>query len=121
MTEKTTYPLPGGIFADIESLLCEVAQVFDGWHQDGTAWSEYDESVRKRCAELQAKLPGYSAGSAVMSSEQVLAYGNIEAVKWIFTDKVQPGYNFSNGEHGALVWIPSAKPQGLSADEVPGR
>ncbi len=29
-------------------LLVDVAQLLDGWHQDGTAWTEWDESVRKR-------------------------------------------------------------------------
>lgn len=30
-----------------------IAQVFDGWHNDGTAWTEYDESVRREVRELQ--------------------------------------------------------------------
>lgn len=29
-------------------LLCDIAQILDGWHADGTAWSEWDESVRRR-------------------------------------------------------------------------
>jgi phage-related baseplate assembly protein len=33
---------------DIQRLLVDVAQIFDGWHADGTAWTEWDESVRKR-------------------------------------------------------------------------
>lgn len=33
---------------DLADLLTDIAQVFDGWHADGTAWSEWDESVRKR-------------------------------------------------------------------------
>jgi hypothetical protein len=28
--------------------LCDVAQLLDGWHADGTAWSEWDESVRQK-------------------------------------------------------------------------
>lgn len=28
------------------------SQLLDGWHQDGTAWSEWDESVRKELSEL---------------------------------------------------------------------
>lgn len=32
----------------LQDLLVDVAQILDGWHQDGTAWSEWDESVRKR-------------------------------------------------------------------------
>ena len=28
------------------------SQLLDGWHQDGTAWTEWDESVRKELTEL---------------------------------------------------------------------
>jgi hypothetical protein len=31
-------------------------QVFDGWHNDGTAWSEWDESVRKEMSGVVRKL-----------------------------------------------------------------
>jgi len=41
---------------DLRHLLCDVAQLLDGWHQDGTAWSEWDESVRKRVVEIQRTL-----------------------------------------------------------------
>lgn len=37
--------------AALRALLVDVAQIFDGWHQDGTAWTEHDESVRKRVSE----------------------------------------------------------------------
>lgn len=46
-----------------QEVLCCVAQVFDGWHNDGTAWSEWDESVRKRVGELQQKLENANAKS----------------------------------------------------------
>lgn len=31
---------------DVEQWLCNVGQLMDGWHADGTAWSEWDESLR---------------------------------------------------------------------------
>jgi thioredoxin-like negative regulator of GroEL len=33
----------------------DCAQLLDGWHSDGTAWTEWDESVRKRLAALWSK------------------------------------------------------------------
>lgn len=30
----------------------DCAQLLDGWHQDGTAWSEWDESVRQHLTQL---------------------------------------------------------------------
>jgi len=33
--------------------LCRVVQLLDGWHADGTAWSECDESVRQEVVALQ--------------------------------------------------------------------
>lgn len=34
----------------------DIAQLLDGWHQDGTAWSTWDESVRKRLSKVQTAL-----------------------------------------------------------------
>lgn len=34
-------------------VLVDVNQLLEGWHADGTAWSEWDESVRDRCVNLQ--------------------------------------------------------------------
>ncbi len=34
----------------------DLAQLLDGWHNDGTAWSSWDESVRKRLSEVQTAL-----------------------------------------------------------------
>lgn len=39
--------------SQLDSLLCEVSGIFDGWHSDGTYWTEYDESVRKRIDEFR--------------------------------------------------------------------
>lgn len=39
-----------------------IAQVFDGWHNDGTAWTEWDESVRREVAELQVKAREFLEG-----------------------------------------------------------
>lgn len=36
----------------LQSLLCNVAQLLDGWHNDGTTWTEWDESVRQRVSEV---------------------------------------------------------------------
>ena len=41
---------------DIVNTLTNACQVFDGWHNDGTAWSEWDESVRQDMAKLLAFL-----------------------------------------------------------------
>ena len=30
----------------------DCAQLLDGWHQDGTAWTKWDESVRQRLSAL---------------------------------------------------------------------
>lgn len=30
----------------------DCCQLLDGWHQDGTAWTEWDESVRRRLSDL---------------------------------------------------------------------
>jgi len=39
---------------DIVNTLTNACQVFDGWHNDGTAWSEWDESVRQDLSKLLA-------------------------------------------------------------------
>jgi hypothetical protein len=41
---------------DSINVLTDVAQVLDGWHNDGTAWSEWDEQVRTRVTELLKRL-----------------------------------------------------------------
>lgn len=48
----TNQPAP----AEIDSLLCDVAQLLDGWKADGTAWSPWDQSVRDRVTALRARL-----------------------------------------------------------------
>lgn len=40
----------------LTGVLCRVAQLLDGWHQDGTAWTEYDRSVRSEVGSLLAFL-----------------------------------------------------------------
>lgn len=39
----------------LDALLCEISGIFDGWHSDGTYWTEYDEGVRKRIDEFRKK------------------------------------------------------------------
>lgn len=39
--------------AELDNLLCEVSGIFDGWHSDGTYWTEYDESIRKKIDEFR--------------------------------------------------------------------
>lgn len=36
--------------------LCNVALLLDGWHGDGTAWSEWDESIRADCPRAHVTL-----------------------------------------------------------------
>jgi hypothetical protein len=33
----------------------QLSQLLDGWHQDGTAWSEWDESVRSKLSEVHGQ------------------------------------------------------------------
>lgn len=33
----------------------DCAQLLDGWHADGTAWTEWDEQIRTRLADLYRK------------------------------------------------------------------
>ncbi len=42
------------LLEELRPLFCDLAQLLDGWHNDGTAWSEWDESVRKRLSQAQA-------------------------------------------------------------------
>ena len=35
--------------------LTNICQILDGWHNDGTAWSEWDEQVRKEVSDLLRK------------------------------------------------------------------
>lgn len=41
---------------ELKQTLHEVQQVLTGWHQDGTAWSDYDEQVRKKVLSIQMRL-----------------------------------------------------------------
>lgn len=41
---------------EVDRVLIDVSQLLDGWHCDGTAWSEWDETVRKRVSELHRKV-----------------------------------------------------------------
>lgn len=41
---------------ELNQLLFEITKIFDGWHSDGTAWSEYDESVRRRIIDFREKM-----------------------------------------------------------------
>ncbi len=42
-------------YTELDTLLCEVSGIFDGWHSDGTFWTEYDESIRKKIDEFRKK------------------------------------------------------------------
>jgi hypothetical protein len=53
--------LGGGFWEDLDSLLCDVSQLFDGWHTD-VAWTEWDASVRKRVTEVRQRLAVSDAG-----------------------------------------------------------
>ena len=41
---------------ELLDVLVDVSQLFDGWHGDGTAWTTWDEDVRKRLAALNLRL-----------------------------------------------------------------
>lgn len=41
---------------EILNLTPDIAQLMDGWHQDGTAWTEWDESVRSRLSEWHKRV-----------------------------------------------------------------
>jgi hypothetical protein len=43
------------IRTELEDLLHDVENIFAGWHSDGTAWTEWDESVRKRLMEFRIR------------------------------------------------------------------
>jgi len=55
MLENRIVRLSSDEICDLRDTLCKVAQLLDGWHQDGTAWSEWDESVRKDVSRLLLK------------------------------------------------------------------
>lgn len=40
----------------LEQTLINVSQLLDGWHQDGTAWSAWDEEVRQNVSRWLARL-----------------------------------------------------------------
>jgi hypothetical protein len=44
--------------SELQILLTDIAQIFDGWHADGTAWSEWDQSVRVRISGFLKSLDG---------------------------------------------------------------
>jgi hypothetical protein len=73
----------------LHEVLCNVSQVFDGWHNDGTAWSEWDESVRKDVSEWQRYIDGKTVSVvAAAHSAQVEA----ERDKWrIAMENLTPG------------------------------
>ena len=41
--------------------LINICQLLDGWHQDGTVWTEFDEQCRKDARELLKKFYGLRA------------------------------------------------------------
>lgn len=44
---------------EMQDLGPELCQLLDGWHADGTAWSEWDESIRQRLSKLLLSLEIY--------------------------------------------------------------
>lgn len=41
---------------EVRNLLPDVGQLLDGWHADGTAWSQWDETVRQRVGALLQRI-----------------------------------------------------------------
>jgi hypothetical protein len=54
---------------DVVNTLTNACQVFDGWHQDGTAWSEWDESVRKDLSSLLKYFSGNAAPAKAVEAK----------------------------------------------------
>jgi hypothetical protein len=49
----------GGARPDsLQAVLCRVSQLLHGWHQDGTSWSEWDESVYREVCHWQRHIDG---------------------------------------------------------------
>jgi predicted phage tail protein len=40
---------------ELDELLMQVEGIFDGWHSDGTAWSDYDETIRQKLLDFRTK------------------------------------------------------------------
>lgn len=70
------------------------AQLLDGWHADGTTWSEWDESVRKELSDIQRDAEAFTAGSPRAESAE-------RALATIFCDAHRP--NASRTYNGCLV------------------
>jgi hypothetical protein len=69
--EAALQPLVAAVeFAD--RLMPDIAQLLDGWHQDGTDWSEWDESVRERLSNLSKILENVRIARALDSRVQLL-------------------------------------------------
>lgn len=45
---------------EMRQWLCNVSSIFDGWHSDGTAWSEWDETVRAQIASMHVSIQSLS-------------------------------------------------------------
>lgn len=41
--------------SELDELLMWVTQILDGWHADGTAWSDWDESIRQKVIAYRTK------------------------------------------------------------------
>jgi hypothetical protein len=44
---------------ELRNDLTDVCQLLDGWHQDGTVWSKWDEEVRQRASNQLRRAYGY--------------------------------------------------------------
>ena len=53
------------VLEQARDMLPRVAQLLDGWHADGTAWSEYDESVRREVSALMVAVERIVGDSTV--------------------------------------------------------
>jgi len=49
------------LLEEAQHVLPMVTQVLDGWHQDGTVWTEWDESVRISLGALMSRVDAYLA------------------------------------------------------------
>lgn len=81
----------------LEHLLGHVSQLLDGWHNDGTAWSKWDEQVRIRVSNFQAAFSGlkkpnllskYGAHRLICDAQHLQHFGVTQETKNALEDRL---------------------------------
>ena len=65
------------LLIELDATLCCVAQLLDGWHNDGTAWSEWDESVRNDVSRVHRKVYDIHQAMLAKRAEPTHEFGSI--------------------------------------------